>query len=246
MIGFVFGGARSSRIERHGSGTTPGTGARLRIGASMSKRHTILGFCMTMGVALTASLSGCSSDTGTSSGGSDVASEEAALNGAQDSLASAKEQAKACFETFRSCREASDADVRACRDALNACLPADAPKPPHCGGVRRQQEDQGPSDEAAAGSDGDADQGAHGRSCEKPPVDRGKLKSCGASAGAGVEQGTPVDDAMTTHADCMDRAFGDLFKRICDRAASHCNDSNAPADVCARIGGQCASLAASP
>ena len=211
----------------------------------MSKRHTILGFFTTMGVTLAASVSGCSSD-GANSGGTDVASEEAALSAAQDSLATAKEQAKACFETFRSCKEASGADAQACRDALKACLPAEAPEPPHCGGVRGQRADHAPGDDAAAGAGGEDGGGAHGRRCDKPPVDGGKVKSCGTSAGAAVAQGTSVDAAMTTHADCMGRAFGDVIKQICDRASSECTDSKAPANVCARISEKCASLAANP
>ncbi|HET9956096.1 MAG TPA: hypothetical protein VFQ61_16430 [Polyangiaceae bacterium] len=209
-------------------------------------RHTILGFSMTLGAALAGSISGCSSETGSSSTGADVASDEAALSAAQGSLASAKEQAKACFDTFRSCREASGANVQACRDALKACLPAEAPKPPHCGAPSGQRGDKSGGDDAAAGSSGDEHEGGHGRACDRPPVDGGKVKACGARAGTAVDQGTSVDSAKATHADCMNKAFGDVFKKICERASSACADSKAPADVCARITEECASLPATP
>lgn len=197
-----------------------------------------------VGLALVASICGCSSD-GTSSS-VDVASEEAALNATQDSLATAKEQANACFDTFRSCKEVTGADVQACRDALKACLPAEAPEPTQCAPANGQHTDKPAGDDAAAGAPGDDHDGGHGHGCERPPVDGGKVKTCGASAGASLAQGTSVDTAKATHADCMGKAFGDLLTKICDRASSECADSKAPADMCARISEKCASLTTSP
>jgi hypothetical protein len=210
----------------------------------MSKKHTILGVSAAFGMAFVASISGCSS-TGTSNS-VDVASEEAALSAAQDSLATAKEQAKACFDTFRSCKEVTGADVQACRDALKACLPAEAPEPPRCATANGQHTDKPAGDDAAAGALGDDHDGGHDYGCDRPPVDRGKVKTCGASAGTSLAQGASVDTAKATHADCMGKAFGDLFAKICDRASSECADPKAPADVCARISEKCASLTTSP
>lgn len=58
---------------------------------------------------------------------------ESELTGAEDSLAAAKETADACFGEYKACETAEGPGHAACRSALEACLPEDAPTPGRCG-----------------------------------------------------------------------------------------------------------------
>jgi hypothetical protein len=66
---------------------------------------------------------------GTDSAASDVQTIEGELAAATSSATAASSVASDCFATFRTCKSAAGADVAACHTALEACLPAQAPKP---------------------------------------------------------------------------------------------------------------------
>ncbi|MFM2420301.1 MAG: hypothetical protein RL385_5024 [Pseudomonadota bacterium] len=67
--------------------------------------------------------------TGSESAAADVQTIEGELAAATESATAASSVASDCFATYRTCKSAADADVAACRTALEACLPAEAPKP---------------------------------------------------------------------------------------------------------------------
>ena len=146
----------------------------------MSNRYAIWGILLTLGAPLWGALPGCSSSAqpGTSA---DVASDEAALDAAQTSLSSAKEQASACFDTFRTCSTADGADIEVCREALTACLPTDAVVPSLCGAGRGGHGHARDDDSAGMGSlpDVDDDTSAGGRPAMLAHPHRGERHPAG-------------------------------------------------------------------
>ncbi|HET9953174.1 MAG TPA: hypothetical protein VFQ61_01650 [Polyangiaceae bacterium] len=101
----------------------------------MFNTSAVFRLLLVTGGAATWAMVGCSGSEPTASNAlSQEASIAAALEATEGSLATAEEDAKSCFETYRACKVAEAADVQSCRAALKACLPAEAPAPRTCGG----------------------------------------------------------------------------------------------------------------
>lgn len=148
---------------------------------------------------------------------------------AQDSLDASREAARVCFDAFRTCKEAEGADIKACKDTLRACLPADAPKPRKCGGggggeheharcdggppppppgdgSARPEPPPAPSGAPSGPPPGDRPRhgdgdgrGPGGKECGKPPVREGGVKKCRDQAGSALDA-KGTEDTSTTDA----------------------------------------------
>jgi hypothetical protein len=95
-------------------------------------------------VALFSLTCACDSKDGSIDGTSEeLTSTASSLEDTADSLDSAREEAGACFEAFRACAGAEDADLEACRLTLSECLPDEAPLPPRCEIGEGEGEDTG-------------------------------------------------------------------------------------------------------
>jgi hypothetical protein len=133
----------------------------MRWSESMSKISTSYCWAMSLTLAsLTGACEGHTDSTSQTAASGDLSAMVSSLADAEDSLDSAREAAKACFDAFRTCVSADDADVAACRDTLDACLPERAPLPPRCGG---DDGDQGSDEGASNGDGGDGPRPPHGR-----------------------------------------------------------------------------------
>jgi hypothetical protein len=176
------------------------------------------------------------------------------VEGAQDSLSAARDAAKACFDTFKTCKAATDADVNACKDALKACLPADAPKARTCGGHGHHDGDRdasvppAPSAPPAPPSasapppapsgavpppDGQRQGPGHGpdgKECGRPPVRDGGVKKCGDKAAVDLDV-NPTDSTVDSTAADHDGCVASVF---------NVDAIVPPADVCAVIASRCA------
>lgn len=199
---------------------------------------------------------------------------EGELTGAEDSLAAAKAEAEACFAEHRACESAEGADHAACRTALEACLPEDAPTPGRCGphrGPRGVRGDGGaldgtrpppPEDEEGSIEDGDrppppppGDEAGDGdvrpprpegerHRCAPPPIPRERLGACRDEASAAVRSSADGEAASGRHARCVEAAFGARLDELCAKASELCKDPAAPADICARVTEACAARSA--
>jgi hypothetical protein len=121
-------------------------------------------YSLAIGLTLVSLSAACTGTTDSASQGAseDLSATMSSLADAEDSFESARAAAKVCFEAFRTCVEAENADVAACRATLTECLPDQAPLPPRCGGDDDADGDEG----AADGDEGDVPQPPEGR---RPP-----------------------------------------------------------------------------
>lgn len=117
---------------------------------------------LTLGSALLAIIGCGSNGTGDVSGtAAELSAAEADINDTVESSDTAHEEAKACFEAYRSCEETNGDDAETCRDALKACLPEQAPVPARCGdggAGRHRGGDGGVRDDGDDDSDEDVDE----------------------------------------------------------------------------------------
>ena len=174
-----------------------------------------------------------------------LASLESELAVAQGSLGGALDDAKACFEDFKTCKAGTGTD---CVEDLKACLPAPASLPAPAagaagaagapsrpgffgfGGGKLPTFGSGPAGAGFAGA-------IHG-------VDPAALAACKDSVGAAAAAKDPaaLGDAFKA---CVGNAFADLFADLCERIATAC-DAAAPADVCDRLSDACNDPALNP
>ncbi|MDB4990521.1 MAG: hypothetical protein JWN04_5699 [Myxococcaceae bacterium] len=113
-------------------------------------------------------LLGAACDSGSSSDttAAQLAATEASLTGVVGSNQAVTDAAKTCFDTYLGCKQTAGADTQTCRDALKACLPAEAPLPSSCSTDAGVRADDGNSDsdesaEEALAGDGGAHAGQH-------------------------------------------------------------------------------------
>jgi hypothetical protein len=194
---------------------------------------------------------GCSGQTSSS----DVESIESELTGADDSQDGAREQAKACFDTFKAC-ESSGEDKAVCRENLKSCLPEGAPHPRRCGphpgreqGGRPcgDRDGGGPPPPPPPGADGgrpppppDGEGGQRPpRRCGPPPIPREALEACRSALEASIEAGEDRETVRAAHEACLRAAFAAHRAEVCKRGQEACASGDAPADVCTRISEAC-------
>jgi hypothetical protein len=205
-------------------------------------------------VAASAFWTGCGGQTQSSS--SDVEAIESELTGADDSQDSAREQVKACFDTFKAC-ESSGEDKAVCREQLRSCLPEGAPHPRRCGHHPGRGEDgrmppPPPPGGACDGGDrppppppppppgsGEGGDRPPPRKCGPPPIPREKLEACRTALEEAVAAGEDRETARAAHEACMRAAFEAHRAEVCRRGQEACAAGEAPADVCSRIREAC-------
>ncbi|MFM2420625.1 MAG: hypothetical protein RL385_5348 [Pseudomonadota bacterium] len=133
-------------------------------------------------------------NTGGESAAADVQTIEGELAAATESATAASSVASDCFATFRTCKSAADADVAACRTALQACLPAEAPKP-SCDG------DAGTPSLADVGDAGAPRVRAAGDAGVRAPVQDGGMMGGRPSVGKGVKDADAGVGSLTEESD---------------------------------------------
>jgi hypothetical protein len=128
----------------------------------------------------------CSSSTSaTGTTASALTSAQSEIEGAADSLATARAQAKVCFDAFKACEQVVAADKAACRETLKACLPIEAPIPGKCG--PHSEERHGRDDDDDADRQGPTPSAPSGSSSSPPPAPSGSGSASGSGSGARPE-----------------------------------------------------------
>lgn len=96
----------------------------------MNKLHaSLIGI---MAASVSAACYGCG-DESVSGGGDELASVEDGIAALNATNQAAQDEAKACFDAFKTCQESATAGDSACRDQLKTCLPDAPPAIPGCG-----------------------------------------------------------------------------------------------------------------
>jgi hypothetical protein len=155
-----------------------------------------------LGGGLLLLLAGCAGDEDAAQR---VASTESELAAANESWASARSEARACFEAFRSCEQSAGRGAAACRDELKACLPAQAPRPASCsadgGAAPAHFGGLGGSGSGRCSGDWDKKGGSHRRNCDAGVPGGGLIAGPGGTGtpgGTGIPGGTGTPGGSTT------------------------------------------------
>ena len=167
------------------------------------------------GIALLAAHTACSAGAGTT-----TATTAQALSEATASAAGTHAAAGACFTAFDECKSAAtaEADEKACRTTLAACLPAEANPGPRCGGGRggRRGEHDGPDRDGPdhdgpgpkGGERAGGDAGALPGFCKDVPLPSpAAIAACKAPLDACLRAGTDKKTCFDGAHACMKAAF---------------------------------------
>jgi hypothetical protein len=201
----------------------------------------------------------------------EISSLEAELLAAQGDLAESVEQAKACFEDFKSCKEAAAAGSADCGDALKACLPGPTSIPVDCapsaGGGAPAAPGSGlgslgggnfPGGGLFGRLKGGPDAGVPGPGliggglpdlgavCAGLPRAAGPLVACKDSVSAGMAQQLDPTAIGASFQACVGDAFKDMLSDICERITAECGASALPVEVCDRLEERCSDPALLP
>ncbi len=182
-----------------------------------------------------------------------VTSTADALTTAQCTFEGFDDAAKACFDTFATCRAAAGAVEADCKTALDACLPPPpagshaghgGPGEGHCGGGHGGPDGgvrppRGPGGPGGPGGHG----GPHGGGGRPPPIaiDSAELTACRDAYAACVAADASAEASCRgTERDCSRAVFRAAFEATCAEAAAACGLAGADAEACARITARCA------
>ena len=174
-----------------------------------------------------------------------VTSAAAALTTAQCTFEGFDGAAKACFETFATCRAAEGAVEADCRTALDACLPG-PPAGSHAGHGAPGEGQCGGGGHGHGGPDGGLPPppgghggkgGPRGEGGGRPPpfaVDSAELTACRDAYAACVAADATAEAACRdTERTCAKAVFVAQFEAKCAEATTQCGLPAADAEACA-------------
>jgi hypothetical protein len=183
---------------------------------------------------------GCSGAVESDTADSASSVESSALEAAENSHGEARGGANRCFETFQACVTAENADVGACRNTLQGCLPARPPHPPECpppppppqgegggdcdGGVRPPPPPpSGPRPEGPPPPQGEGGHRPPPPHCARLPLPPPEeVRACHVSLDACIDTADDRQECFQAHRRCMHDAFVRAFRARCDEGLAKC------------------------